>query len=143
MRATLSLACFTAAVSAFEITNDMPSYGMMAAQVSAQHSDSCCCHMMPCMPTCSAPCEEDSHPVELDVVGDVVDEVKPIGEELVEQAGLEGILADVVGEEEAEAIVEEIVLPVVDTAIIENELPIDDIIEAVQDVEPEVDIVVE
>lgn len=71
-------------------------------------AEACCCPVMPCLPTCSDACEEeeDEEPqtqvdVELDVTKDVMDEVKPIGDDVIEESGVTDALEDVVTQEEA------------------------------------------
>ena len=107
-------------------------------------AEACCCPVMPCLPTCSDACEEeeDEEPqtqvdVELDVTKDVMDEVKPIGDDVIEESGVTDALEDVVTQEEASQIVDEILTPIIDDAIAVNVLPVDEIIDTIEEVVPD------
>ena len=130
MRVQLSIACLMAATQAIELVAEASSYPayLGLAQVSA--TDGCCCQATPCMPTCNNACEdEEKHDGHMDFDVDVTEDVFPlvmdIGDDIVEQAQLDNILTDLVGENESKDIINDIVEPIIDTVLLDSEIHVD------------------
>ena len=88
------------------------------------------------MPTCQDPCEDHEdhdHSAHIDVAHDVLVDVIPVGEEIVEETGVKDILAGIVGSEEANQIVTDVITPIIDSELINNEVDVDEIIDAIED----------
>ena len=98
-RVQLAAACFTAASQAIDLhqaaakTNSRPTL-LNAAQIGVKQedaaadstSDGCCCHALPCVPTCSNMCDEDQdhdEPVDAEEVNDALyEEVQKLGDDV-------------------------------------------------------------
>ena len=138
MRVQISIACLLAATQAIDLSKKGESNPItLLAQTSA--SDGCCCQAMPCMPTCQNECddkeeERDGHmDAEFDVTNTAIPEISTIGEEIIEEAGLFEKTETIVGENEAETIIEEILEPIIDTEILQQDLHVNEIVEAVDE----------
>ena len=106
--------------------------------------------MMGCMNPCGSGCDEeeeeekDGHiEEEVDIIDTALPETQVVGEEVVEEAQLEEKLTEVVGEHEAENIVEEIIEPIIDTEILQEDIEVDEIVEAIEEVLEQEDITIE
>ena len=146
MRVQLSIACLMAATMAVELSKvDTKEADTLLAQASAS-----------CFPNIGCGCgcgeedqeeiveEKDGHmETEVDVVEAAVEDVEELGDEVMEDAQLEEKLADVVGEHEAEAIVDDVIEPIVETEILNDETHVDDIVEAIEEVIPQEEVQVE
>ena len=133
MRFHLTLALLAAAAQAVKM-------GPVLAQTNAKSW---------CEPNCD-PSGDDfnadtDHPVkmEIDVSKDVVEDVKPIVEEALSEQGVKAALEAVVGEDGADALIDEVVMPVFDSAVADFLLPVDAVIEAEKSLNPDEKIVVE
>ena len=141
MRVQLSIACLLAAAMAIDLTkvDSMKQPNTMLAQASAS-----------CFPRIGCGCgcdgdeeQEDEAPkdgnmeTEVDVVEAAIDEVEGLGDEIIEDAQLVEQLADVVGEHEAEALVKDVIEPIVETEVLNNETNVDEIVEAIEEVLPQ------
>lgn len=133
MRFHLTLALLFAAAQAVKM-------GPVLAQVDAQSW---------CEPNCE-PSGDDfdadtDHPVkmEIDVSKDVVADVKPIVEEALAEQGVKAALEAVVGADGADALIDEVVMPVLDSTVADNLLNVDAVIDAEKALNPDEKIVVE
>ena len=120
MRFHLTLALLFAAAQAVKM-------GPVLAQVDAKSW---------CEPNCE-PSGDDfdadtDHPVkmEIDVSKDVVADVKPIVEEALAEQGVKAALEAVVGADGADALIDEVVMPVLDSTVADNLLNVDAVIDA-------------
>ena len=91
MRTQLTIAALVAATNAIDIGTAQSHVDIMA-QTSAEHGD-CCCQAMPRMPTCQDACHHAGDKptqvdVEIDVTKDVLEVVKPIGDQVIEESGI-------------------------------------------------------
>ena len=144
MRVQLSIACLMAATMAVELSKvDTKEPDTLLAQASAS-----------CFPNIGCGCgcgeeeqeeeEKDGHmETEVDVVEAAVADVEGLGDAVMEDAEVEEKLADVVGEHEAEAIVNDVIEPIVETEILNEETHVDDIVEAIEEVIPQEEVQVE
>ena len=102
--------------------------------------------MNPCGSGCDEEEEEekDGHiEEEVDIIDTALPETQVVGEEVVEEAHLEEKLTEIVGEHEAENIVEEIIEPIIDTEILQEDIEVDEIVEAIEEVLEQEDITIE
>lgn len=142
MRVQLSIACLMAATMAVELAkvDTKEPADTLLAQVSAS-----------CFPNIGCGCgcdgdeekeeqaeEKDGHmETEVDVVEAAVEEVEELGDDVIEDAQLEEKLADVVGDHEAESIVKDVIEPIIETEVLNEETHIDDIVDAIDEVLPQ------
>ena len=146
MRTQLSICLLAAATQALNLTENGQNLNTLA-QTGLQQSDACCCPTYtPCMPSCSNPCDDhDEHEGEhhIDLAEDVLKDVIPVGEEIIEDSGVRDIIADIVGDTEAGQIVRDIVTPIIDGEIINHEIDVDGLIDAIDEVESDMDIIID
>ena len=144
-----------AASQAVELTNhlDEKPSATLLAQVDAADGDCCCQAMMPCMSSCSGGCseaeeeeeaEKDGHiDEEIDVVDVAIPETEVIEETVIEETNLEEKLTETVGEQEGKNILEDIITPIIDTEILNEDVKIDEFIEAIEETLEQEDITIE
>ena len=90
----LAVACLAAASSALNINPSHRTLNTLAqTSIKMGTDEGCCCHMMPCMPTCTNMCNEDDHEheeeeAELEILSPVIveisEEAEPIIAEIME-----------------------------------------------------------
>ena len=123
MRTTLSIAAFAAATQALHIGSPHKMFTQVGTELQDDDGN-CCCQYMPCMPTCSDPCDEESAESEVEVFEDVEVTEVPIEETDITPEDLEDATVIEVTNDEGET-AEVIIIP-----------------EPVEPEEPEVEIVV-
>ena len=126
MRFHLTLALLFAAAQAVNIDS-------MLAQVDATK----------CEPKCN-PSGEDfdadtDHPVkmEIDITKDVIEDVKPIVEEALNEQGVKAALEAVVGPDAADALIDEVITPCLDATIADNLINVDAVEGAIKMLNPD------
>ena len=143
MRVQLSIACLLAAAMAIDLTKtDAMRYrypSTMLAQANAS-----CFPNIGCGCGCGEESEEqveaekDGHmETEVDVVEAAIEGVEDLGDEIVEDGHLEEQLADVVGEHEAEALVKDVIEPIIETEVLNEETNVQEIVDAIEEVLPQ------
>ena len=85
--------------------------------------------------------EKDGHiEEEVDIIDTALPDTQVVGDEVIEESHLEDKLTEVVGEHEAENIIEEIIEPIIDTEILQEEIQLDEIVDAIEEVLEQEDI---
>ena len=156
MRVQLSIACLVAATQAIDLSRSSHAVNSLASRTNLaqtersiavdpnahNHDDDCGCNG--CCNTCDH--EEDKHHMHLKTAIDETEIalplVKEIADKMIDDSEVKNILNEIVGEAEGNSIINDILKPVIATEITTELLPVDEIEDAINIVEPQEDIIV-